>query len=183
MSEKKDYRKAVHSALLDQVEKSLKEAEDEPDEELDCVDLEDREETDDEVRAISSENLVENDFLVVRKNLKKLIRKGNIALDRVVRAIEGKEKKDPERTTRGPSMSDLCDLMKTLILSNKELMNTHEVKNRILNPPSSGKGGGEVGGKVTEDNELLIDSSTLGRIVGEILKPKLEPTKESTKKK
>lgn len=118
---------------------------------------------DEEIPGINDDNLVAQDFIEVRKNLKDLIKKGNEAVNKVVNNIN--EESYPKH------VETLADLIRTLVGANKELMGVHLTKKDISGPKgNSNPGNGEPKG----NQKVPLTSAKLDEMVTNILNDKVK---------
>jgi len=182
MNNAKKLKKAIRNDLVDGIEEEIKNAKSEEMTEDLMGSFDSKDDSEDEIESLSPSNLLNKDFLIARSNLKKLNKRGMIAFDNIVKKIKAGE--------MPRSVEDVCNLIKTLVSTNKEMMNLHEVKARIADGNKGGKKGGDDEGEASVDGEgnLSTDSSTLSKMVNKMIKKSEEqktgeqPIKKKKKK-
>ena len=176
MSTKKAYKDTLKSVLVDDIEQKIRDSKltppvvgtasqimgltgVQPPPQISTESLAPASDREDDAIGVDDRNLINKDALEVRKNLKNLFKKGSEAVDRVVKTIN--EESYPK------TVETLSDLIKTLVTVNKEIMNTHEVKHRILNP--EGLGPNPPAGEAKPEEKVTISSADLNKMVEEAI--------------
>lgn len=170
----KNYKKTVNSLIVDDIEDKIK-ANSKPsvddseifkfskDEEKTKVENKKEEEEDKEtVSLVDPKKLFENDFIEVRRNLKKLAKKGQEAVDSCVGTVN--------EESPAAKVEVLSNLIKSLVLVNKEILTIHESRKKITNPTAGGEGEGQGAGE-DDKGTVPMTSAQLAEMVEEAIAP------------
>ena len=116
-----------------------------------------------QIKGVSDNSLIDTDFLEVRKNIKALIKKGNTAVDKCVEGISSESY---------PKMIEtLSDLIKTVLESNKELLQIHADKKTIKGIGSTLQIPQSDGGDTTVTQASApMDSAAFGKMMDDAMK-------------